>query len=34
MCGSDRVMANTATQSIRCVTSQDQDGLMKELTDV
>ena len=34
MCSSARRMANTAIQSICCVTTQDQEGLMKELTDV
>ena len=34
MCGSARGMANTATQSTCCVMTQDQEGLVKELTDV
>ena len=34
MCGSARRMANIATQSTCCVVTQDQEGLVKELSEV
>ena len=34
MCSSNRGMANTATPSTCCVMTQDQEGLVKELTEV